>query len=104
MNETKPEWDDDLGAALINAVVLIGITRLNGDEATQEQFFGTIEKADPQGILLMLGGLRAGEQYRLPPDPRAFTQADPGVYRLRSTGEVLENPDFIATWTITAGG
>jgi hypothetical protein len=26
--------------------------------------------------------------------------AEPGSYRVRQTGEVVENPDFIATWTV----
>ena len=41
--------------------------------------------------------------YRLPPELRGIQPAPPGVYRLRSTGEELENPDFLYTWTITYG-
>jgi hypothetical protein len=99
----RPQWDDALGADLLGAIVLVGITRGSPEGDTQEQFFGTVERADANGVELRLGGMREGDTYHLPPDPRAFYPAQPGSYRLRSTGEVLENPDFTATWTITTG-
>ncbi|MDF7774697.1 hypothetical protein P1X14_05515 [Sphingomonas sp. AOB5] len=102
MHEDRPEWDEGRGAALIGAIILVGITREGPDATTQEQFFGTVDKADARGIELLLGGSRAGGRYRLPPDLRALAPAEPGSYRLRSTGETLENPDFTATWTIVA--
>ena len=40
------------------------------------------------------------EIYWLPPHLEAFQPAEPGEYRLRSTGEVLVDPDFVSTWTI----
>lgn len=103
MDDSKPEWDEEFGAALIGKLVLVGITREEAGSATQDQFFGTIDKAEAHGIELILGGSRAGDRYRLPPDPRAFFPAQPGSYRLRSTGETLENPDFTTTWTFAAG-
>ncbi|MFX0060574.1 MAG: hypothetical protein ACFFC7_00125 [Candidatus Hermodarchaeota archaeon] len=36
----------------------------------------------------------------LPPDLSAFQKAEPGDYRLRSTGEVVINPDFTVLWTV----
>jgi hypothetical protein len=35
------------------------------------------------------------------PDLRGIQEAPPGVYRLRSTGEEVHDPDFFYTWTIT---
>jgi hypothetical protein len=102
MNDGKPEWDDDLAAKLVNSVVLVGITREGPDGITLEEFFGTVAQADPSGIVLLLQGVRAADHYHLPPDPRAFFPAEPGSYRLRSTGEVVENPDFTATWKVFA--
>ena len=43
------------------------------------------------------------ETYTLPPDLRNYEPAAPGEYRLRSTGEVVADPDFISNWTITSG-
>lgn len=102
MDDEKPEWDEALRAKLLGSVVLVGITRVGDQETVQEQFFGTVERADAESIDLRLGGTRSGELYRLPPDPRNFYPAEPGSYRLRSTGEVLENPDFTTTWTVHA--
>ncbi|AGU53742.1 hypothetical protein VAPA_2c11880 [Variovorax paradoxus B4] len=52
------------------------------------------------GILLSLDGQRTGEQFKLPPDTRSFQEVGPGEYRLRSTGEVVVNPDFTVTFSI----
>jgi len=52
MDDGKPEWDEALGAKLLNAVVLVGITRESAAGTTQEQFFGTVERADAEGIEL----------------------------------------------------
>jgi hypothetical protein len=40
------------------------------------------------------------ELFTLPPNPEHFHDARPGVYRLRSTGETVENPDLTTVWTI----
>jgi hypothetical protein len=57
--------------------------------------FGTIEIADPQrGVAILLERSRSGELYWLPPDLRAYREAPKGTYRLRATGEIIEDPDF----------
>jgi hypothetical protein len=35
----------------------------------------------------------------LPPELRAIKPAEPGEYRLRETGEVIVDPNFVTTWT-----
>ncbi len=103
MSEFEPEWDQALGKALLGARVLVGITHEDQGSSWDEQFFGTVESATADGVLLSLQGARAGNRYNLPPDPRAFLPAQPGTYRLRSTGETVENPDYTASWTIVSG-
>lgn len=49
----------------------------------------------------MLEGPKFGSAYWLPPDVRPFTVAARGEYRLRSTGEVVVDPDLTATWVVT---
>jgi hypothetical protein len=44
--------------------------------------------------------LHAGESWCIPPDLRAISEAAPGTYRLRDTGERIEDPDLLTTWTI----
>ena len=101
MSDGKPEWDEAFAEKLLGAVVLVGITREGPDGVTQEQFFGTVERADADGIDIRLGGSRAGESFFLPPDPGAFQPAPPGTYRLSGTGEVINDPDYTTTWTIS---
>ena len=45
-----------------------------------------------------------GEIEWLPPDLRAFKKARPGEYRLRSTGEVVLDPDYTTVLTIRRRG
>lgn len=103
MDEAKPEWRSDFAAKLLGSVVLVGLTHRGVGNDTLEQFYGTVERADPDGIVLALSGSRSGENFFLPPDPQAFSPAQPGSYRLRHTGEVVENPDFTTTWTVESG-
>ncbi len=102
-NDQRPSWDQ-LGAdALLGSSVLIGVTRVCAEGLEQEQMFGVIKSANARdGFEVALQGSRNGEVYWLPPDVRNFFPAQPGEYRLRSTGEVVVNPDFTTTWTIQA--
>ena len=80
--------------------VLIGITRVTHDEKfiEQVQHVGVVTSVG-QSIYLRL---RNGDEFRLPPDLSSFRRARPGVYRLRSTGEEVADPDFTTTWTVRA--
>ena len=97
------EWDEEIASQLPGRVVLVGITTLDPDGQVMgvSQFYGTVVSADRRaGILLELGGARAGRSYNLPPMTDALHFAAPGVYRLRETGEEVENPDFTVTWSV----
>ena len=87
---------------LWGSTVLIGVTYYSagGEFSHQTQMYGVVEQVDPEGVLIRLQGPRDGEEFWLPPDLEAFQAAPPGDYRLRSTGEVLTDPDFTTTWTI----
>jgi len=99
----RPQWDEARAAKLVGAKVLIGVTRRGPQGETQEQMFGVIESADSKhGLEVILNGTKSGEIYWLPPDLRNFVPAQPGNYRLRSTGETVTNPDYVSTWTINA--
>jgi len=66
------------------------------------ELFGIIEEADSKGgFRVRLAGVHAGEEYSLPPETRAFQPAEPGVYKLHSTGEEVEDPDLLCIWTVT---
>src|ERR1700744_880377 len=92
----KPEWDQAAADLLIGQYVLVGITSVaaNGTVTSQEQLHGRGMKAEQNvGFPTSCEGARAGESCMLPPDPKSFHPAGPGRYTLRSTGEVVDNPD-----------
>ena len=97
-------WDDDVAATLPGALVLVGLTRRLSDGDQLEQMFGRVVVAErDQGICIALEGSRTGDHYWMPPDTRGLQRAERGEYRLRSTGEVVIDPDFICSWTIHPG-
>lgn len=104
--EDRPQWEDERGRALVGKYALIGLTFVDQDEnvVSQAQRHGRILDADAdRGVTIefVAPGLPwDGELYRVPPDLRAFADAAPGEYRLRSTGEVVVDPDVTATWAI----
>jgi hypothetical protein len=98
----KPRLDESKASKYIGKTVLIGLTYLDHNEKLieQRQCVGTILTfSNEQGIRISLRD--SGESFDLPPDPRGIRVAKPGTYRLRSTGQEVVNPDFLATWTIT---
>lgn len=101
-----PEWDTRLAASLIGKYVIAGFIHLEPDGTTvrkRVQVHGVITDAAPEtGFILSLRGERAGETMTLPPNPRAFTKASPGRYRLTGTGEVVWDPDYMSLWTVKA--
>ena len=82
----------------IGKTVLVGLTYLNpdGSEHAREAWAGMIEDIHEGGVVAVR---RADEEklFTLPPE---LDRAEPGEYRLRRTGEVVVDPDFLASWTI----
>jgi hypothetical protein len=102
MTNSEPEIEIE---ELLGKHVLVGFTyeNLDGSARERKQFHGTVVSASKStGILLDLIGGPEGEQYKLPPDMRAFRRAPSGEYRLRGTGEIVVNPDFLATWLVAS--
>ena len=106
---TQPRWDAQLAQRIVGSKILIGITLRDPDQSAdapgeQLQMHGVVISADPKtGFEVKLQGNRAGETYALPPDPQAIEEAQPGEYRLRCTGEIVIDPDFVSTWNIWRG-
>lgn len=100
--QDQSQWNPKAVELLDGALVLVGMTYVEPAGERLEQFFGIVIAVDEvDGITLRLGGKRTGEIFRLPPDLRAIRPASPGEYRLRETNEVVSDPDYTATWTIT---
>lgn len=96
------DFDPDKAKELIGKYILVGITYLDstGELESQQQLHGTIKKASEEGILIQLAGINEGEEWNMPPDTSSITEAKPGEYNLRSTGEVISNPNYLCTWEV----
>ena len=87
---------------LQNRRILIGITHEASDGSSErEQFVGTASVSDRGEYCLITVDCNDGVKRDYPFDARALERAAPGEYRLHSTGEIVRNPDFLMTWTVT---
>ena len=84
---------------LIGKTILIGLTyyTANDEFIEQKQYWGRVVESNENRILVKLND---GEIFVLPPDLSSTQVAAPGEYRLRSTGEIVVNPDYLTTWNI----
>jgi hypothetical protein len=105
VNVSSSEFDQELANTYIGKYILVGVTYLDqvGNQLEQIQLHGTIESANPEGIKIALGGQRTGESWGMPPDLSNIYVAEPGIYNLHSTGESIENPDLLVTWSVHKG-
>ena len=101
-DSAPPEFDQALAESYIGKYILIGLTYLAHDDAfiEQVQMHGEIESVSCDGIRISLRGKREGETWVMPPNLESVSAAKPGTYSLRSTGEIVEDPDLLATWTV----
>lgn len=93
--------DQELAASYIGKHLLVGITYLDhdGNFIEQKQFHGNVVRINEhEGIVLQLHD--SDQEYKLPPDLNSLQVAPKGAYRLRSTGEIVVDPDLLTSWTI----
>jgi hypothetical protein len=91
----------ELANSYIGKHLLVGITYLDHEDnfIEQKQFHGDIVRInEAEGIVLRLHD--SDEEYKLPPALDALEPAPKGEYRLRSSGEVVVDPDLTTTWTL----
>ena len=84
---------------LLGKTILVGITYYTKDNEfiEQKQYWGTVIEADEEQILFRQ---KNGELFSLPPDLRSIKPAPKGEYKLRSTGEIVVDPDFTSVWEL----
>ncbi len=96
-----PNFDKKLSKEIIGKSVIVGYTHLKttGKLDRQEQKYGIVFKSnEKEGVGIQLHN--SNEIIWLPPDLRSWKKAQPGTYRLRSTGESIVNPDYLTTWIV----
>jgi len=99
----KPQLDESKAGEYIGKTILLGVSYLDQNQKLlrQRQWVGTILTfSNTEGITIKLRD--SDVPCALPPDPRGIQKAKPGVYKLRSTGEEVVDPDYLATWTCVA--
>ena len=100
-DETAPPvFNAEAFARLLGKHVLVGLTyvKYSGELIKQTQLHGIVEDVSSSGIIIRMAD---ESTFWVPPDLRGIREAPPGVYRLRSTGEEVANPDLLAEWTLT---
>jgi L-ascorbate metabolism protein UlaG (beta-lactamase superfamily) len=98
--DTAPVLNPILAQYYTGKHILVGLTYKdkNGKVTEQIQFQGHIARINQQeGIIIYRRD--TGNEFALPPDLAGLRPAPPGEYRLRSTGEVVKDPQVLTSWT-----
>jgi hypothetical protein len=98
-------FTEEEASSFVGKRVLVGMTHCNLESVTvsQEQFHGTIDRINlKEGIVIKLNN--SNDERTLPPDISKLLAARSGQYRLRATGEVVEDPDYTVMWTVYPKG
>lgn len=92
---------NELQRKYIGKHLLVGLTYLEPDESVREQiqFHGNITAISESTIVFKRSD--NDEEFSIPYDEENFEECDPeSVYKLKSTGEAVENVNYISSWTI----
>lgn len=94
------DLDESKACDYIGKTILIGVTYEDhkGNITHKQQWSGKIKSfSNRDGIQVTIDD--SDEYCCIPPSAGAIRKAKPGMYELKSTGKVIENPDFLTTWT-----
>jgi len=84
----------------LKKTLLIGITYLDheGNEIEKKQLWGIIASiTTKRGVEVT--NPNTNIKFYLPPDLASLSPAKKGEYRLKSTAEIVTDPDYLTTWT-----
>lgn len=85
--------------SIVGKTIIVGITYMDkeGNAIKMSQYVGKIIEADEnQGIVIEEKNSK--EILAIPPQLSAIEIAKPGEYKLKSTGEIVVDPDLLSTW------
>ncbi|WP_370979725.1 hypothetical protein [Agaribacterium sp. ZY112] len=95
-------FDETKAEEMIGKYILVGVTRLDSDEQvlSTEEIHGKVQRvSEEDGIIILQPD---GSEFGLPPLLDYYQEADEGVYSLKSSDEKITNPDYLATFNVTA--
>lgn len=81
-------------------IILIGLTFVdqNGEIIERYQTHGKVARLSVDGFFKIIR--EDNSVFRIPYLRNTIKRAKHGSYREKSTGETIENPDFIMTWKV----
>ncbi len=84
----------------IGKQILIGLSFIDENDELVEQYqtHGCIKAIEPDGMMRIDRDILP--IFTIPFDEESISKANPGVYRERSTGIEIENPDYTTSWSI----
>ncbi len=103
VSQTEDQEEIKGAKAYIGKHLLVGLSYRDSDgEVTKHvQIHGVITRITTDGIFFDRADGKG--EFALPPDLESLKPTIPGAeYRLKSTGEVVRNVDYIGNWTIDA--
>lgn len=95
----SPNYDETFAQSLIGKYVIVGYKHQKDDGtiAKYEQKHGVIIRTNErEGVVVQPP--KSMVTFSLPPDFTNWERAKPGEYELKSTGEVITNPDYLTFW------
>ena len=100
---TLPPLDDAKVEEMIGKLVLVGVTRYGGDGQVKglEQYAGTVLRISVAEGVVLADENDGHERYLLPMLDQ-YQPAEPGEYRMRTSGMIVVDPDYPATWDLHA--
>ncbi len=98
-----PDLDESKAREYLGKTILVDVTNLDhkGNVERRRMWFGTIQTfSNREGIRVLLDD--SEKLCWFPPSTEsvgAIRKADPGMYELKPSGKVIENPDFLTILT-----
>ena len=95
------EWDEAFAEELLGASLLVELVYLDhaGNPLSERQVFGHVESADARkGIVVRMDD---GETFTIAPILEAIDYAERGTYFVGEEGREIEDPDFVAQFTVS---
>jgi hypothetical protein len=86
---------------VIGKRVLVGLTFVDatGRVDRRTQFWGPIVHVGEGELTIRR--VDTGEEITLPAEVDQLNVANPGTYELNDTGELVDDPDFLSSWTVS---
>lgn len=88
---------------MIGKLVMVGVTRYGNDGRLEDrqQYAGTVLRINIDEGVVLSDDVDGHERY-LPPLLEQYLAAEPGAYRMQSSGTTVVDPDYLVTWDLRA--